>query len=411
MLRAVLTAAACLLATGWASAQIEPATQPTQPLTWPRLMNSRLIVTRDDAAKLSGSVPATQGPWSARLSPDGVRMLYVRTETLPVKARTPTAPSAITVHRIVLRDMIESSEKRLPIPPCTTDDIIPMQMKMNVFDVMGKRIVLGAGEDPNSQGYSSYGMGDKMQGYVYDLDTETLSALGVRDLIVVPTFDRTGKGVFAHTWNRVTTGAGIHFVSLDAPGPKKLDVPGAPWTMCPTADILPIDQTPMRGRGEEGIKLVLYDVQARRVLTALPVGGGDASASIFAPQWTSDGRYLYYADVTREGASTTLVLTLSSFVYDCQEKKQVGTVPRCFALGFGPTPTTMVMYQVDKDSKKRWLVLHDLSKGTVVRLGEAGVRPLDARGKYVLYARSLTGGKEGIFKGEIAMSPADETAP
>jgi hypothetical protein len=378
--------------------------------TWPRFSQFREILVRPDLTSVHGLVPAITGPWSARLSPDGSKVLYVRQAPLLTIKKTATRPN--DTYRLLLKDTVDGGEKRLPIPACTTDDIIPLMMKLAVFDRAGKKIVLGVGEDPNNtRGYSSYGRSDPMQAYVYDIEADRLDPLEIRGLVVVPMFNQPGTGVIAWTWNRVAPNPDIVLSPVDMPRTQKLDIRGVPLGISPTADVIFLNQTTLRGRGLGAFKPSLYDLENKRDLGMLPVQWGDPSSAVFAPQWTSDGRYLLYVDVRRQGVEGSIAFAATTIVYDTKERKQVTAVDGHFPVGPGPTETTMVLFKMGLTPENRWIVLYDLKENKFTRLGERGLRVLDACGKYVLYAKNQSAGQESIFKAEIELTPPPEATP
>ncbi len=333
-------------------------------------------------------------PGSMKLSPDGKRLLYIRRKRLDVGKGSPTR-----AYEVRLRTLAGGEEVVLPIPSYTMDDIPRMMISMNVFDAAGKRIVLGIGVDEDNNGLHDYRK-EKLQLAFYDIAKDKVTRLDVTDDIVVPTFDRTGKSLIMIVATEKGRTGKMYTTPADQIKLKELGTWGVPRSTCPTADVIPLILLPKPDadgkRGKPGF--VLYDLANDKIAAKLPVHERNTKLDDYNPQWTADGRYLYYIDLKMpEGDNRRVILTR---IWDRKEGKLAGEIEEAIALGPGPTKTTMVLSGSSRTSS---LKIHDAASGKTWKLAsDQPIRPTSVTSKYILYVKS-NGQEKTLCRARIAL--------
>ncbi len=340
-----------------------------------------------------GDTAPGRDPGSMKLSPDGKRLLYIRRKRLDVGEK-----DSRRAYEVRLRTLAGGEETVLPIPAYTMDDIPRMMISMNVFDAAGKRIVLGIGVDENNNGLHDYRK-EKLQAALYDIAKDKVTKLDVTDNIVLPTFDRMGKGlIILATTKDIWTGK-LYTTPADQIKLKELAVLGVPRSTCPTADVVPLLLPPKRdAEGRRGKwEFVLYDLANDKIAAKLPIHERNTYLDDCNPQWTADGRYLYYVDVKMvEGRRAPVRLTR---IWDRKEGKLAGEIEEAVAVGPGPTKTTMVLWVRRMGSLK----IHDAASGKTWKLASnQPIDPASVTSKYILYVRSK-GQERTLCRARIAL--------
>jgi len=317
-------------------------------------------------------------PGSMKLSPDGKRLLYIRRKRLDVGEKGPRR-----AYELRLRTLAGGEEAVLPIPAYTMDDIPRMMISMNVFDAAGKTIVLGIGVDQNNDGLHNYRK-EKMQAVLYDIAKDKVTKLDVTDDVVIPTFDRTGKGLIIMAATGEAKTGKMYTTPADEIKLRQLALWGLPRSTCPTADVIPLALPPKpdadgrRGKPE----FVLYDLANDKTAVKLPIGERNTMLDDYNPQWTADGRYLYYVDVKMVEGGRRATLTR---IWDRKAGKLAGEIENAVAVGPGPTETTMVLPPYERTSN---LKIHDAATGKTWKLAsDQPIRLTGATSKYILYTR------------------------
>lgn len=325
---------------------------------------------------------------SMRLSPDGKHLLYIRRERG-------------NRCRIVLQNIISGKNKDLPIPAYDDVDIPMMMLSMNVFDTAGKRIVLGAGIDTNGNGVFDSSR-EKMKPVVYDIASGKTKDLPVQNNITIPTFDRTGKGFIIIAGDEDAKTGKLITMRAEKANPKVHNILGLPRGVCPTADVIPLLLLPDRE------KFILYDLKAGKQIIELPKHKKSNTILLErTPQWTGNGRYLYYPDLKDDAAKgarkpNTKPITR---IWDRKTKKESGIVDDAIAIGPGPGKTTMVLAKGDHYRGK--LILHDAATDKSWTLFDNSQRPMHrcitAQGKYLIYGKRIPDNKADVYLAEIAL--------
>ena len=347
--------------------------------------------------KFTGDKDTAPGldPGSMKLSPDGKRLLYIRRKRLDVGEKG----SPTRAYELRLRILAGGEEAVLPIPAYTMDDIPRMMISMNVFDAAGKRIVLGIGVDQNNDGLHDYRK-EKMQPAFYDIAKDKITKLDVTNDVVIPTFDRTGKGLIIIAATEQARTGKMYTTPADQIKLRQLALWGLPRSTCPTADVIPLVLPPKRDAdGRKKSDFVLYDLTNDKIAARLPIHERNTKLDDYNPQWTADGRYLYYVDVkVAEGGNRRVMLTR---IWDRKAGKLAGEIEDAVAVGPGPTKTTMVL---DRYGGISSLKIHDAASGKTWKLAsEHPIRLTGATGKYILYIRPNEKREKILCRARIAL--------
>ncbi len=105
----------------------------------PKLVKPKLLVADDGTDEVFKSMH------SARLSPDGKHLLYMRVKQVALPARDGRPARKRRFYRLILRDLKTGKDKPLPIPAYMDDEIAVCMLSANIFATGGGRIALGAG--------------------------------------------------------------------------------------------------------------------------------------------------------------------------------------------------------------------------------------------------------------------------
>ena len=366
----------------------------------PKLAKAKLILADDGPDELA------KFTHSARLSPDGRYLLYVRVKQVAWPADGGGPARQQRSYRLILRDLKSGKDKPLPIPAYLEDFVLMPVVSGNVFDLGGRKIALGVAVDANGDGLHDYRT-EKMQAVVYDIASDKLAKQPVIRMAVVPTFDRTGNGLIITAMGHDAENSQLLTTPLGKPKLRQLGKWGLPRGVCPTAQVLAMLTPPNGVFPPSRYKFVLYDLKADKQITEMPTHEKCNMLSQYCPQWTADGRYLYYADVKLEMIDGRQERKYLTRIWDRTKGREAGIVPDVVPIGPGPGKSTMV---VAKDRGRGQMSLHDAATGDSHTLGKETMTAIAAEGKYLLYADKPADGKSGIYMAEIVAAKKDKPA-
>lgn len=370
--------AVCIAAFGTAALAAEAA----------KIVDEKVIFEMSDDAK----VREHRGIGSMRLSPDGTKLLYIRRRVGENRQRA---------FKLVIRDIKAAKDKELKIVPYEDDDIAVIMLSSKVFDPAGKRLALGIGVDVNNDGRHDYSK-ETMQAVLYDLATDKVTKVGASAPVVVASFDRTGKGLVLVSADAAARSGKMCTTPADKVKLRQLSLWGLPRGTCPAADVLALLLPPKREPGgERKHKLVLFDLGKDKIAASLPVRDRNTKLDDYTPQWTADGRYLYYVGVDREPADDGSTRSkYESRIWDRIKGKLAPEVAGMIPVGPGPTGTTMVLCTYQTRDK---LAVHDAAADKTWTVAGPSLRPIGSEGKYVLFIKTGKDGKEVLCRGRIAL--------
>ena len=365
----------------------------------PKLVKQKLVLADDG----KGDVPKFMH--SARLSPDGKHLLYMRVKRVQLPARDGGPARRRRFYHLILRDLKAAKDKPLPVLAYPDDEMAVAMISGRIFGSGGKTIALGTGIDADGDGLHDY-RAEKMQAVIYDIASEKLTKLPVTEDGVVATFDRTGKGLIIMGMSRGERHGKLLTTPLAKLKLRQLGKWGLPRGVCPGADVLAM-LPPPDPRAPPGVCLVLYDLKADKQVAELPTNKANTALDDLCPQWTRDGRYLYYADIKSDMQGEQQERKYLTRVWDRTKSREAGIVGEVVPIGPGPGKTTMV---VAEDRGRGRISLHDAATGAAHPLGKKTMAAITAEGKYFLYADEPVGGKRGIYMAEIVVPKKDKPA-
>ena len=367
------------------------------------LVDVEPIFALSDNAKLSEN----QGFGSMKLSPDGKKLLFIR--------RREVAPAAegrrVRAYDLILRDLVTKKDKTLKVPAYTWDDIAVLMLSMNVFDPAGGRITLAMGVDKNGNGLHDYrDAKEPLQAILYDLATDKITKIDVQAPIVLSTFDRTGKRLIIIKGEREGRTGNMFTTPADKIDLKASSCWGLPRSVCPTADVLPLVVLPSRETAGERPRMtfVAFDLNSDKILCTLPTHERNTKLDDYNPQWTADGRLLYYVDVEMTPANGAAGRKTFTRIWDRISRKVVGRVEKAFAIG--PVATKTAMLLASRESGSNELVVHDHAAGKQWKLPGPAVQPINVQGKYILYVSSDKNNKKTLYRARVQLPGAKPAA-
>ena len=381
----------------------------------PRLVGEKEIMKLDDSI----AYRENRGGWSMRLSPAGRRVLYLRKKTFKLTEDDGTTFD-YRGYKIVLRDLKTGKDTVVPVP-ALDDDFAVVWISMTVFDPTGKTLIVPVGQDGNKNGLLEQGKNERCKAGLYDIPSGKLTTLDVEGDMVLPTFHPDGKTLVVHAAeieDKAAKDMKVHVTPTDKIKFRRLSKAGIIRNISPTSDLMVM--VLMTG-GELLMpdRCVLYGLKSDTIKAELADKDKTFGLLFCNPQWTADGRYVYYIMVKheqRDGRSHSETLTR---IWDVKAGKEVGILAGVMPIGPGPGKGTMVLVRspglpmlprsaaVHGPAKPREIVLHARDDKTLGRklhrLGDTSIRPISTQGKWLLFIRTDANGKEKACMAEIAL--------
>jgi len=369
----------------------------------PKLVGEKEIMKLDDDIQLGNFLGDFRGAWYMRLSPDARRVLYLRKKMYKT-TRPDGTQRENRGYKPVLRDLTSGKDTPVPVPALCTDLFAVAWLSMTVFDPAGKTLVVPACQDANKNGYMDTGPpeSERCKPGLYDIASGTLKTLDLEADAIRPTFTPNGKMLVLSAPEIVPDKANIYVTPTDKINFRLLSKHGVIRSICPTSDLMAMV---LMSEGKKPLpnRLVLYDLNADTIKAELAEGEEAAWIFDLNPQWTGDGRYLYYVSVkVEQGEGKTRPEGITR-IWDVKLGKEVGVLADAVPIGPGSGKNTMVLSK----GKEREIVLHaqgdkKLGKG-LHSLGDASMRAISTQGKWLLFIRKDAKGNETACMAEIAM--------
>lgn len=362
-------------------------------LALPSIILAKAPRLKNETKVLELQEPKLAGP--LRISPNGNWLIYMRKETLQIPSRDGKKKNRRMI-RLVLRNVRSSKERLLPVPACYNSDWLGFYLTGKIFDASRKKIVIPIGVDSDGDGVAIFRK-DKMRLALYELASGRIKNLGLSAEILLPMFYQDGHRLFVQVDRKrwfTSPLDQVNFTSVSTI-PDRFMV----LSISPNGKYAVIFSKYREKYRVRECTLRLLDLRSGKTVRRLPLDKKYWGIyENFAPQWTPNGRYLYYSDSIpsqREGKPKP-----GTRIWDCLTNKIAGTLIDAWPVGPGPGKSTMLlqdyrgrqpMFLHDADTGRRW-VLGDLSK---VLLG--------ATGRFVVYAKISGRNIEGIYRAEIDM--------
>jgi len=332
-----------------------------------------------------------------RLSPDGTKLLYARSRIGDDKKQA---------YHLILRDISTGKDKELKIPGYGSSEIVGITLSGNIFDPAGKRLAIGVGIDTNKNGRrdSRGSEPEIMQAMIYDLATDKTTRIGPEAMLVMASFNRTGKGLVLATMNMRTHLCDLYTTPMDKVKLRKLDLQCVPRIICPTADILALRLPASMVNGKwVKYRIGLCDLDTGKLAAELPPLSRGNGIDDYGPQWTADGRYFYYVVRDRHFGKRTIETPREkkeSRIWDQTKARSLPTIHNMLPVGPGPTSTTMVLTPYPKRDK---VMIHDAAEGKTWTVAGENLRPVCSEGEYILYVKTDKQGKKILYRGKIKL--------
>ena len=123
---------------------------------------------------------------------------------------------------------------------------------------------------------------------------------------------------------------------------------------------------------------------------------------MYNPQWTGNGRYLYYYETAYEPVEEKRRNPVTR-IWDAKLGKKAGVLADVVPIGPGPGKNTMVLSK----GTEQEIVLHAQGDKTLGKglhsLGDESMRPISTQGKWLLFIRKDAKGNETACMAEIAL--------
>ena len=332
---------------------------------------------------------------SMRISPDGKTLLYV--ERLPQDDNQNRRG-----YRLCLRDIKTGKDTVLPGAPSGSDDFLVAYVSMYPFDATGKKIILPVCVSENNEPVSP-GNG-QMQLNVYDIATGKLTELDLTASMLFPSYDASGKNIIVFMMFETDRGPDLELSKIVvSPSNKikfrKIGTMGLPRTPCPIGDILPILLPPNRKNpgGPKESDLIVYDMKANGKIASLPLLSG-SKLDDFNPQWTGDGRYLYYVDY-QEKLPSEGIMRSKQLMRVWDRKKLVEKSVTEDLIPIGPVPGKAGMIVVDE--KNHSYSIHNPVSGKTTPILDGKTKIISITGRFMVCVKPGPDGKKSVYRTEI----------
>ena len=256
------------------------------------IVDEKVILSLSDDVYRRGKA----GFRSMRLRPGGRMLLY---------ARRRSGDDRKPYYQLILRDIKAGEDTVLKIPGYDYAELVGITLSGKVFDPAGMRLALGVGIDANTNGrHDLRGKPpEKMQAVVYDLFTDKTTKVGPTAMLVMASFDRTGKGLVLAAMDRPGRDCRMYATPVDKITLRQFGLRGIPRGICPAADVMAVRQLPgsvVDKTGKRlGHRIGLLDLVKGKMVADLPLREGN-NIDDYGPQWTPSGRHFYYVGRDRE---------------------------------------------------------------------------------------------------------------
>ena len=347
------------------------------------------------------------GAAAMRLSPDGSKLIYFRKKDY--NSQVNGNPQVHEGYKAVLRDLKTGKDTPLPIPAFFDKDYAIAWLSMKVFGLEGKTIVLPEGQDGNKNGFME--RSEKSKAAFYNIASGKLTSLAIEGNIILPSFTPDGKTLLVLA--SVGKDAPEKVTVLTSPVNKikfrTLQRSGLPRSHCPTSNLMAMVLF-TEGANPRPSDFVLYDLKADKVKTKLADQDHSDTFLKNNPQWTADGRYLYYVMVKDEKRNGRRHREMLTHIRDVPSNREVGILSGLAPVGPGPGKASMVLGRREADrgvENQSQILLHLRDKktpdGKLYPLGDKSMHPISMQGKWLLYTRPGADGNTKLCRAAIVL--------
>jgi len=343
----------------------------------------------------SGWVPGeNMGLGSARLSPDGTKLLYLHCERNVEKPEGYKGHCMWSgrIYRLALHDLKTGQEELLPIPADSWDDPLWALIARPIFSKDSKYVVVHAAVDENENGL--FDKDENVELATYDVASGTLKRLGTTSVGLIPMFCPSSGRMVVVVPMMAERSIALQIIDLSGKVTKQLTVKALPLAISPTCDLA----AGMVLKKERNQNLALIDLEKDKVLRQLPLAERNTKLDDISPQFTADGKYLYYIDLKdndRRKLLTRVVAVASG--------EEVAVIEAHYPVGPGPG-RSMVLGKFKHGEDEPAAVLHN-PVGPITK-------PIDVKG-LIIYAdckRVVIARDKELFTAEFEL-PKPQTQP
>ncbi|MGB7156599.1 MAG: hypothetical protein WBD40_00950 [Tepidisphaeraceae bacterium] len=318
--------------------------------------------------------------WAAKLSPDGKTIVYgewVGDPPPPGDRRggdRQGGRAQFVIRRLDTAPGAKNVEFRPDVGPTTGADVFSLlDRPTQPFSPNGKLLLLPDCTKPEPPG------GEKRRPIlVCETETGRIARTDIRADLRYGRIDASnhlllymsGQAYSLETGKRVKQFGYMGFVEAASP-------------VAPLALV----NTGIEGTPDTPNRVLVWNLRDDRLLATLPTNFRHPYTDDVSPEWTSDGTYIYFVDVTDEKDPERPRITK---VWNVKTGQLVGQPFReAIPMGPGPLPGTMFLRQWRGEETAH--VLHDAESGARVELPLKFDAVKDALGDKVAYVKSLDG--------------------
>ena len=341
------------------------------------------------------------GMHSMCLSPDAKTLLYVQRIPPAAKPDGKGAPQNRRGYRLVIHDIKAGKDTVMPGAPSGSDDFLVACVSMRPFDAAGKNVAIPVGLGPADEPVR-IGKG-QMQLGIYDLAAGKLKKLDLTAPVIFPSYDAEGKNLIVFAMFGGDKGPDIAASKIvispaDKIKFKQIGITGLPRAPCPGGTILPVLIPPTRDQPDAARRgvFVLYDTKADKRLLMLPLQEGN-KLDDYNPQWTTDGRYLYYVDSEKDATPDGQMRRKSiTRIWDRKKAVEHAIIEDVIPVGPAPGESAMILKYKDRSCK----IHNPTTAKTSPLLGE-GTKLINANGRFLLYVKQDKDGTKSVYRAEM----------
>ena len=341
------------------------------------------------------------GMHSMCLSPDATTLLYVQRIPPAAKPGGDAPQRRRRGYRLVLRNIKTGKDTVMPGAPSGSDDFLVAYVSMRPFDAAGKSIVIPVGLGPADEPLRP-GKG-QMQLGIYNLAAGKLKKLDLTAAIIFPSYDAEGKNLIVLAMSLGDQGPDMALSKIvispaDKIKFKQIGITGMPRGPCPGGIVLPVLLPPNRNQPNAPRRgtFVLYDTKSDKQLLMLPQSG--TKLDDYNPQWTADGRYLYYADYGNDPVRKSMKGGKRiTRIWD--RKKAVERPIIEGAVPIGPAPGKSEMILMNREKGSCWV--HNTATGKDSPLPGGIARLINADGRFILYVKQDKDSAKSVYRAEM----------
>jgi hypothetical protein len=249
---------------------------------------------------------------------------------------------------------------------------------------------------------------------LYDLKARKFITTGLKGKDQLARFDNTAKYLYLSDTS-AGRGGRVMKVNLSDFKSKPTSLPGWVHSPCMYSEystvfvLRPAPATaPQSSSGRRRRRprlhtagLEIWNLSTDKKIAELPVHQDNSRLDDIEAQWTLDGRYVYYLDLS--GPAGSRDLEPLTRIWDVKANEAKPSITGAISVGPGPGRNTMVMARLEGRIIDGML-LHDVQKDRTISFGPKNARVIHAWGNKIIYVQP-DNGTEMVYVADI--SPAN----